>query len=690
MLTVTRWVLTHKRVVVGLWLAITIAAFSAIEPAGKALSQQFDLPGQEGYEVNRELVETYGNGGDIAPLVPVVTLPDGKKVDGEVSRQFAAALERVERAVPGSRITRDPAFVSDDGGTTFALMYIRSKGGTTPGQAEARQAQAALRGVEVGGSTVQVTGVDALRASAGGNDGTGTGVLIETLLAGLGALLVLALVFRSLMALVPLLMAVVAIPTTFLLIWPLATVTDVSVIVQFLVALIGLGIAIDYALLIVVRWREERRGVDVDNDAAVRNAMHHAGTAVVFSGTTVAISLMALVALPVPILRSIGIAGLIIALVSVAVATTLLPVVLATVGPRLDRRHTGREQGASRAWTAWARMIVRHRALAAAVSTVALGALVIAAATIQLGSPQAESLGLGGPARAGLEQLKDSGIGTGPLSPFEALVQGSDPAVVAGDLARVEGVRSAVAVDDRLVTVIPTGDGNSAAGRQTLQRLRGTSETTIGGEAAQSADFINAVYGNFPLLIGLIAILTFILLARAFRSVVLPLKAVVLNLLSVAAAWGLMVLVFQHGWGAEQLWGIEATQAINVEMPVVVFAFLFGVSMDYQVFIISRMREAYDRTGDTDTAVIEGLGRTGRLVTSAALILGLAFVAFSATPGTEAKMFATGLGGGILIDATLIRGILAPAAVALLGRWNWWMPTRAARLLRVEPAANAA
>ena len=212
--------------------------------------------------------------------------------------------------------------------------------------------------------------------------------------------------------------------------------------------------------------------------------------------------------------------------------------------------------------------------------------------------------------------------------------------------------------------------------------MRAASDTPIGGEAAQSADFIDAVYGNFPLLIALIAGLTFLLLARAFRSLILPLKAVLLNLLSVGAAWGLLVLVFQHGWGSEQIWGIEATQAINVEMPVVVFAFLFGVSMDYQVFIISRMREAYDRTGDTDAAVIEGVGRTGRLVTSAALILGLAFVAFSATPGTEAKMFATALGGGILIDATIIRGILAPAAVALLGRWNWWMPTRAARLLR--------
>ena len=145
------------------------------------------------------------------------------------------------------------------------------------------------------------------------------------------------------------------------------------------------------------------------------------------------------------------------------------------------------------------------------------------------------------------------------------------------------------------------------------------------------------------------------------------------------------MLVWQNGFGSEAIWGIEATRAINVEMPIVIFAFLFGISMDYQVFIISRMREAYDRTRSTEAAVVEGIGRTGRLVTSAALILGLAFVAFSASPGTEAKIFATALGGGILIDATIIRGILAPAAVAILGRWNWWLP----RLGRAHPARRA-
>jgi len=700
MARLTRFVLDHKRLVLAFWLAVTVAAFAAIGPAGKALSQEFSIPGREGFETNKELGEIYGNGGDVSPIVPVVQLPDGKTVDSPgVSEQLDAALGRVEAALPESRTasfasTGNRAFVSEDGGTTFALVYIPAKGGVDPGQEEARLAQAALAGVTVGGSPVEVTGLDALRGSAGESEG-GTGVLLGTLLAALGALLVLAFVFRSFTAFIPLLMALVAIPTTFLLVWPIASVTDVSVIVQFLVGLIGLGIAIDYALLVVVRWREERQQPNVTNEAAVQKAMQHAGSAVVFSGTTVAISLLALLVLPVPFLRSIGVAGLLIAIVSVAVAVTLLPVVLATAGPKLDWPRNRRDAQASRRWTAWARMIVRYRWAAALISTAVLAGLVLAASSIQLGNPRAESLAYGGPAQAGLEKLQDAGIGTGPLSPFDALVRSGDPGAVAESLAEVDGVWSAVAPaawrrdGTALVVVIPTADGNSAAGRATLDRIRATSlpgEVTIGGEAAQGSDFVDVVYGNFPLMVALISLLTFILLARAFRSLLLPLKAVLLNLLSVGAAWGLIVLVFQKGYGADTIWGIEATGAINVEMPLVVFAFLFGISMDYQVFIISRMREAYDRTGSTETAVIEGIGRTGRLVTSAALILGLAFVAFSGTPGTEAKIFATALGGGILLDATIIRGILTPAAVALFGRWNWWLPNWAARILRVQPS----
>lgn len=706
MASLTRWVLAHKRLIVGLWLVVAIGGLAAMRPAGDALSQQFNLPGTEAFVANSRVAAVYGNGGDVAPLVPVVTLPKGTTVDSPgVARQLQAALDKVRAALPHARLasyasTHDRAFVSDDGRTTFALVSIPARGGVDPGQAEARAAQAALVGVTVGGAPVEVTGLDALRAAAAdghGGGGGGTSVLVEALVAGVGALLVLAFVFASFMAVVPLLMALVAIPTTFLLVWPLATVTDVSVIVKFLIALVGLAIAIDYALLVVVRWREERRRGGQSNEEAVVKAMQHAGRAVVFSGTTVGISLLALVALPVPFLRSIGIAGMLIPLVSVAVAITLLPVVLATIGPRLDWPRTRREDSTSRGWSAWARVVVRHRWIAAVASIAVLGALAFAASSIQLGNPRADSLAQSGTARAGLDQLRHSGIGTSPLSPFDALVRSGDPERVAHALAGVAGVRGAVAPAQwrrdgtALVTVIPTQDGNSPAGRATLDRVRAAERTlpadvVTGGEAAQSADFLDEVYGNFPLVIALISVLTFLLLARAFRSLILPLKAVALNLLSVAAAWGLMVLVWQHGWGSHAIWGIEATQAINVEMPIVVFAFLFGISMDYQVFIISRMREAYDRSRSTDAAVVQGIGRTGRLVTSAALILGLAFVAMSAGPGTEAKMFATALGGGILLDATLIRGVLAPAAVAILGRWNWWLPGRPARLLRVQPS----
>ena len=282
----TAGVLRHKRLVVGFWLLVTLAAFAGIGPAGNALSDEFSIPGREGFETNKELAALYGTGGDAAPIVPVVTLPAGTTVDSPgVRDDLDAALAKIEAALPDAitasyASTGDRAFVSDDGRTTFGLVYIPAKGGVDPGWEEARAAQAAVDGLTVGGAPIEVTGLDALRAAAGDNDGEGAGLAIATLLAALGAFLVLAFVFRSFMALVPLLMALVAIPTTFLLVWPLAAVTDVSVVVQFLVALIGLGIAIDYALLVVVRWREEREQPGVPNDEAVRRAMQHAGSAV--------------------------------------------------------------------------------------------------------------------------------------------------------------------------------------------------------------------------------------------------------------------------------------------------------------------------------------------------------------------------------------------------------------------------
>ena len=208
----------------------------------------------------------------------------------------------------------------------------------------------------------------------------------------------------------------------------------------------------------------------------------------------------------------------------------------------------------------------------------------------------------------------------------------------------------------------------------------------VSGVGALQLDYSKAVYGNFPLMLAIILVLTFLLLARAFRSLLLPAKAVLLNLLSLMATFGAVVFFWQEGHGSQAVYGIAPTGAITFWLPLMVFAFLFGLSMDYEVFILTRVREEYDAHGSTDRAIIEGLGRTGRLVTSAALILFLAFLSLSSGPQTDIKVFATALGFGILLDATIVRAILVPALLSLFGRWNWWLPPWAAKILRVSPS----
>jgi RND superfamily putative drug exporter len=428
--------------------------------------------------------------------------------------------------------------------------------------------------------------------------------------------------------------------------------------------------------------------------------METAGRAVVFSGTTVAIGLLALIALPLPFLRSVGYGGMLIPLISVIVASTLLPVVLSKLGSRLDWPHVRSDDKASRSWTRWAQLVVRRRWVAAIGAALVLAALVIAATSLQPGLPNVNTIAKQGDAKQGLLALERSGIGSGALLPNEALVEGStSPQQVARTLAAVSGVHGAVApvspqwrhAGASIVDAFSSPDGSSTSGRNTLDRVRTAAHSAgpdvrLGGLGAQNEDFINAVYGNFPLMIALIAIITFVLLARAFRSLLLPLKAVVLNVISVGAAWGVLDLVWQRGHGSNLIWGIPATGSVTAWIPLMVFAFLFGLSMDYEVFILARMREEYDVTGSTDSAVVRGIGRTGRLVTSAALILFLAFVSLASGPETEIKVLATGLAAGILLDATVIRALLVPAVISLFGRWNWWLPQLPARLLRVEPS----
>ncbi len=707
MSSLTRWVLSHKRTVVLAWVVLAIAGIAAAGPASDALEPEFSVPDKEGWETNVSIDERYrGTGGEAPPLVPVVTIPEGKSVDSPaVKRDLAAMDARLERALPQARIasyisTGDKTFVSDDGRTAFAIVHPTpdpdSFFGENP-RAE-RIARGALDGATVAGEPVKLTGFDALTEDSGSED-EGPGVLLEAVLGGVGALVVLAFVFASLLALVPLVMAFVSIMTTFLLLLGLTELTAVSPIVQFLIALIGLGVAIDYSLLVVSRWREERSH-GRSGDEAVQRAMETAGRAVVFSGVTVAIGLLALIALPLPFLRSMGYGGMLIPLVSTVVAITLLPVVLAKLGPRLDWPHRRTDDKASRAWTRWAQAVSRRRWLAAGAGMAVIVALAFSATDLQLGSSDADTIARSGNAKEGLVALEKAGIGEGALLPHEILIEGgTDPEALAADLRGVDGLHGAVAPEDEswrrdgtaLVEAIPVPDSGSDEGGETLEAVRDTAhaagpDVRVGGLPARNADFIDAVYGSFPLMIALITITTFILLARAFRSLLLPAKAIVLNVLSIAAAWGVLVLVWQLGYGSEAIWDIQATGSIPSWMPLMVFAFLFGLSMDYEVFILSRMREEYDRTGSTHTAVVQGIGRTGRLVTSAALILFLSFVSMGSGPETDVKMMATGLAAGILLDATVIRALIVPAVISLMGRWNWWLPRWPARILRVEPS----
>lgn len=699
----SRFVLRHKLVIALFWLAVLAVGVIASARLSGRLSGQFALPGAPSYQAGQQILRDYGNGGPGNPEVAVVRLPPGEPAASPDGRRALGAAFAAVAAQPGLRVADyasagDRAFLTSDPRLSYGLVFTPYTGELSP-PSLGPQITAAMRPVLPPGSTVAVTGMNEL--ASGGQATQGFGVLAETLLAGAAALGVLVFVFGSALAVVPLAMAAVAIPACFAALYALTEVTTVSVIVQYLAALIGLGVAIDYSLLLVTRWREELAAGHAREDAVTR-AMATAGRSVAFSGVTVGIGLLSLVVLPVPALRSIGIGGMLVPIVSVAVTLTLLPVLLVTAGQRLDWPRRRRAGAASRAWTWWARLVVRRRWAAVLAALAVLGALGAAAAGIRVGDPAASSLGTTAPAAQALRTLEAVGVPAGVLDPIEVLVPArADPVRLAGQLAALRGVRTAVAPagpawrrgGTALISVQPDAEPSTAAGAATIARVRAAVARVpgalAGGPGPLLLDENHAFYGRFPLLLAVLAAITIIVLARAFGSLLLPVKAVLLNLASVAATYGVIVLVWQHGHGSRAIWGLPATGAITNWVPLTAFAFLYGLSMDYEVFILSRIREAHDRGTPTSAAVVEGISRTGRLVTGAALILFFAFAALSASPETDLKVMATALGAGILLDATVVRALLVPALVALLGGANWWVPRPVGRLLRV-PAPSAA
>jgi putative drug exporter of the RND superfamily len=705
-------VIRRRRWIVLAWIGLTVFGLFTTTRLADRWFESFSIPGYSAYEANQRSLKTFGSG-EQAPVVAVF------QSKGDVTREkgITRAIAKGAAVNPGSRTssffsTGSDAYVSKDRHTTFAEIYPPGQPGFSS-NVHIDEVRAALKSATPSGVTAHLTGRDPLQEDIGGTEGPS--LAIEILIGGVGAILVLLSVFGTLTAVsLPLVVAATSILTTFSLVWALTYVTNVSIIVQFLVALVGLGVAIDYSLLMLFRFREElHHGKDVES--ALVETMTHAGRSVVVSGSTVAIGLLSMVLLPLPFIRSIGIGGMLIPAVSVLASITLLPVLLLKLGHRIDRlrvipkRIVSADPGETGFWHKWAGIVVRRPFVVAAAGLAIVVLLLIPASNLNPSEAEVKNLPGKGDAFIGRDELARAGITAGVMKPFVVLVEhGAKPQTLrtlVSTLERTPGVAGAAAPpqwrqgDSALVEAFPATDAAAKSVRKTISRLQhdvlpaaaraagGGTAITLGGVAAEDRDFVHAVYGNFPYVLGFVVLLTFLLLMRAFRSIVLPLKAVILNLISLGTAFGVVVFIFQQGHGSEAIWGIQATDAVIAWIPLMIFAFLYGLSMDYEVFIVSRIREAYDETGDTRQAVSLGLARTGKLVTSAALVLVFAFFSLSTGPGPDIKQFGIGLAAGVLIDATLIRALLVPSIMLLLGRANWWFPSWVRRALLV-PAAE--
>ena len=692
------FVFRRRKLIVVAWIGFAIFGAYAAQQVSKRWLEQFSIPGYPAYETNQRALKTFGTG-EQPPLIAVFS----SKGDVTKERGITAAIGAASAKVPGSRVgsyftTGSEAYVSRDRHTTFATIYPPANGGFNL-NVNINGARAAMLAAAPAGVTAHLTGRDPLQLAEGGSGGPS--VLTEAMIGGLGALIILLFVFGTLPAvLMPILAAACSILTTFIFIWGLTYVTSVSIIVQFLVALVGLGVAIDYSLLMIFRFREElKRQPDVET--ATVETMTHAGRSVIVSGSTVAIGLLSLVILPIPVIRSIGLGGMLIPAVSVVSGITLVPALLAMLGPRLNSLRV-MPKGVIHAtdagtgfWWRWAHFVTKRPIPVAIVGFAACALLLVPALQLNPSESQMKDLPGTGDAVAGRTALSAAGFSLGVMKPFVVLVEnGADPGPIAAKVAAVPGIDGVVAPTgpgwrkngSALIEAFPSTDGAARATRTTIRNVQdaldGTS-ATLGGVAPEERDFVHAVYGNFPYMLAFVILLTFFLLMRAFRSIVLPIKAVLLNLVSLAVSFGIIVFIFQQGHGSEAIWGVHATNAIISWIPLMIFAFLYGLSMDYEVFMLTRMRESYDRVHDTNEAIAMGLARTGKLVTSAALVLMFAFFVLSTGPSVDIKQFGIGLAAGIIFDATVIRALLVPSIMTLMGSWNWWLPEGVARVLRV-------
>jgi uncharacterized membrane protein YdfJ with MMPL/SSD domain len=714
----TRFVLRFRWPVLGLWLIVLLAGGYATTHLSPLLENTFTVPGTDSERARHILEQHFGDRSDGEFLVIFKVHQVGPRLRVELERSLRRGAAAVPSGTP-TGLRHAPQGVVY-GSIWTRLNLAKAKGHTDDILRRLRPPP----GVEA-----YVSGQPAIQHDLdpifGQDLRKGESIALPI------ALLVLLAVFGlSLAASIPFLFAAATITGTLGIVFVFAHYLTMATYVTNLVQLIGLGIAIDYSLLIVYRFREELERGGSKNEAIVRT-MSTAGRAVIFSGATVAIGLGLLLFMPVPFMRSMGVGGFLIPLVSIAAAATLQPVLLSMYGRRGTKRvhaaawlrrhglplpHLAGADVEHGFWARIARAIMRRPLLFFAVGAIVLLTAAIPVFDLQLTPGSAQGIPQTPQSVHGLNLLR-AAVGPGALSPTQVLVDAGRPGAVRSPQLQsaLRRLRAKVAADregayvqaglgpryvdrtGRYEQVIVAGKheyGDEPA-QDFVHRLRDHlipasgfppgSRVLAGGGPPQGVDFLSQSYRYFPWLVLGVLVLTYVVLMRAFRSIVLPLKAVVLNLLSVAASYGMLVVFFKWGLG-QSLFGLYQFPQVEGWIPIFLFAMLFGLSMDYEVFLVTRMRETWDEQHDNVRAVSYGLERTGLIITAAAIVMVAAFLGFVAGSIVGLQEFGLGLAVAIFADATIVRAILVPALMALFGRWNWWLPVSLARVVRVRPS----
>jgi len=517
-------------------------------------------------------------------------------------------------------------------------------------------------------------------------------------------------------ALVPLLLALTAVAAAFGLLGPISQAIPIDDSVRTVLVLIGMAVGVDYALFYVMRSREERRRGRRPHEALERT-IRTSGRTVILSGSTVIIAMAAMFLIGTKVFNSLAAATISVVACAVAGSVTVLPAVLELLGTRIDRGripflpHLHTDQADSRFWTATIDRVLRHPVLACVLSAGVLVALAIPALGLKVATPSDNTLSPQNiPELRALADIRRVFPGAGETAKLVATVPPGRAGALKAQGRRLERLARSHGIAHGPVLETSNGDGtaaalflplsgagNNAASRRAIQALRHElipltigaipgARTAVTGDVAEDVDFTHQLKHGLPYVIAFVLILAFVLLLVAFRSIVVPLKAIVLNLLSVGAAYGVLVLVFQHSW-AEPLLGFTSNGSIIAWLPLFLFVVLFGLSMDYHVFILSRVREGVDSGMTSDDAVRYGITATAGVVTSAALVMFAVFSIFGSLSSLDVKQAGVGLAAAVLIDATIVRAVLLPASMKLLGDWNWYLPRALNRLPRSEVEA---